>query len=155
MWSWAIALVLGAVMWSPVSSADDRELQACIVKAAKYRGQNPLLLKAIAYQESRFRLDAVNHNRDKNGKITSTDHGPFQINDQWLPKLKKYGITVNQLYEACVPAYVAAWLLASAIKTHGDTWRAVGAYNSPTEANRKKYATLVKKHFDRFSREQR
>lgn len=154
-WSWALALVLGAGLWSTGSWADSQKFQACIVSAAQYRNVDPILLKAIAYQESRFRLDAVNHNRDKNGRITSTDHGPFQINDQWLPRLKKQGITVEQLYEECVPAYVAAWLLASAIKQHGSTWRAVGSYNSPSEANRKKYANLVKGHYERFLSGQR
>lgn len=82
---------------------------------------------------------AVNRN-NQNGSV---DIGLFQINSSWLPKLKKQGITEQQLYDGCVSAYVAAWILAHEINTHGLTWRAVGAYNSPTEANRKIYASRI------------
>lgn len=153
VWSWLLGLMLCLGGWPSTTWADGQRLQACIVAAANYRHQDPLLLKAISYQESGFRLDAVNHNRDKNGKIKSTDHGPFQINSQWLPKLKKHGITEAQLYDPCVSAHVAAWLLSDAIKRYGSTWRAVGAYNSPTEPKQKIYATLVKKHYTRFRNE--
>jgi soluble lytic murein transglycosylase-like protein len=151
MWGWLWGMVLCLGVWTPTSWADDPKLDACIVAAAHYRHIDPALLKAIAIQESGLNLRAVNRN-NANGSV---DHGPFQINSGWLPKLKKHGITVAQLYDPCISAYVAAWILADSINRHGATWRAVGAYNSPTEANRKAYATLIRQHYARLLAGQR
>ena len=146
MWSWLLGVALCLGVWSSVCWADDPRLEACIVAAANYRHIDPSLLKAIAIQESGLNLRAVNRN-NKNGSV---DHGPFQINSSWLPKLKKHGITVAQLYDPCISAYVAAWILADSINRHGATWRAVGAYNSPTEANRLIYAKYIRTHYTRL-----
>lgn len=143
MWRWLLGAVLCSNVCSAASLAGDPRLEACIIAAANYRHIDPSLLKAIAIQESGLNLKAVNR-ANSNGSV---DHGPFQINSGWLPRLRKQGITVDQLYDPCISAYVAAWILADAISRHGATWRAVGAYNSPTESNRKKYATLVQKHY--------
>lgn len=144
-------LLLRFIIWSPASFADDLRLDACIVAAANYRHIEPALLKAIAIQESGLNLAAVNRN-NMNGSV---DRGPFQINSSWLPTLKKHGITVIQLYDPCTSAYVAAWILANAINRYGPTWRAVGAYNSPTEANRKNYARHIQQHYSRLLNSQR
>jgi soluble lytic murein transglycosylase-like protein len=133
------ALLLLCSLCSMTVLADQARDERCIVSAAQYRHQDPKLLKAIAVQESGMNPNAVNRN-NKNG---SRDIGLFQINSSWLPKLKKQGITERQLYDGCVSAYVAAWILAHAIDTHGSTWRAVGAYNSPTESNRRIYAQRI------------
>lgn len=124
----------------------DPRLEACIVQAANYRGIQPQLLKAIAIQESKLNLKAVNRS-NSNGSV---DHGPFQINSWWLPELRKRGITEAQLYDPCVSAYVAAWILKQEIIRHGPTWRAVGAYNSPTEANRQRYARYVQHYYQQL-----
>jgi soluble lytic murein transglycosylase-like protein len=123
--------------------ADQQRIERCILSAAQYRHQDPKLLKAIALQESGMNPSLVS-GRNKNGTV---DIGLFQINSSWLPKLKKQGITERQLYDGCVSAYVAAWILAHEIDTHGLTWRAVGAYNSPTEANRKIYAQRIQERY--------
>lgn len=144
---WLLLCCLG----STASWAADPRLEACIVAAANYRNIDPSLLKAIAIQESGLNLRAVNRG-NKNG---STDHGPFQINSSWLPKLKKQGITQEQLYDPCVAPYVAAWILANEMKRHGATWRAVGAYNSPTDANQRNYARLIQRHYTQLLNSQR
>lgn len=115
-------------------------VQDCMAKAAALHRVDLRLLKAIAIVESRMNPKAIN--RNKNG---SADRGLMQINDVWLPTLAKFGIQTNDLYDPCVSAYVGAWILAHSIKTHGATWRAVGAYNSPTEKNRLIYAEKVRK----------
>jgi soluble lytic murein transglycosylase-like protein len=145
----AVLLCMG--FWSAASWADDPRLEACIVAAANYRHIDPSLLKAIAIQESGLNLWAVNRN-NANGSV---DHGPFQINSSWLPKLKKHGITVAQLYDPCISAYVAAWILADSINRHGATWRAVGAYNSPRESNQRNYARTIRQHYTRLLNTQR
>jgi soluble lytic murein transglycosylase-like protein len=122
---------------------DQARIERCIVSAAQYRHQDPTLLKAIALQESGMNPSLVS-GRNKNGTV---DIGLFQINSSWLPKLRKQGITERQLYDGCVSAYVAVWILADACNTHGQTWRCVGAYNSPTESNRKIYAQRIHQRY--------
>lgn len=147
--AWVKALTMGTLLCvaslasaSPVPDARAGRLDACLQSAATYQRIDPALLKAIAVQESGMNPRAVNQN--KNG---SKDHGVFQINDTWLPTLKKFGITQADLYDPCVSAYVGAWVLAQAIAQHGPTWRAVGAYNagnSPKrEAARIRYAKTI------------
>lgn len=145
-WSWLWGVVLCLGVWSQ-SWAADPALEACIVKAANYRHIQPALLKAICIQESGCNRATI-HPKNKNGSV---DIGAFGINDSWYPKLKKNGITPEKLTDgSCTDAYVAAWVLADAINTYGSTWRAVGAYNSPTESNRAKYATSVQNHYNRI-----
>jgi soluble lytic murein transglycosylase-like protein len=151
MWSWLLGAVLCLGVW-PQSWAADPALEACIVKAAAYRQIDPLLLKAICTQESGCNR-AIIHPKNKNGSV---DIGAFGINDGGLPKLKKKGITRAQLTDgSCTDAYVAAWFLADAISRFGPTWRAVGAYNSPTESNRAIYAAYVRSHYIRLLAGQR
>lgn len=134
-----------------VAFAGQPNVEQCIVEAAHYRGQDPKLLKAIAVQESGMNPNAVNRN-NKNGSV---DIGLFQINSSWLAKLKSQGITETQLYDGCISAYVAAWILANEINTHGSTWRAVGAYNSPTESKRKIYASRIQTLYTSLSNGQK
>ncbi|WP_321853348.1 lytic transglycosylase domain-containing protein [Paraburkholderia tropica] len=110
----------------------------CLDDAAAYRHINAQLVRAIAKQESGMRADAVNVNR--NG---TEDIGLMQINSSWLPKLARYGIRREHLFNACVNAYVGTWILASNIRQFGPTWKAVGAYNSPTSAHQLVYANSI------------
>jgi soluble lytic murein transglycosylase-like protein len=127
----AVCLVLPGVLPS-VSRAD------CIDDAAAYRHINVQLVRAIAQQESGMRANAVN--RNANG---SEDLGLMQINSSWLPKLSRFGIRREHLFNACVNAYVGTWILASNIQQFGANWKAVGAYNSPTTAHQIAYANSI------------
>lgn len=47
--------------------------------------------------------------RNKNGTY---DMGPMQINSKWLPTLKKYGYSENDIiYNACKNVHVGTWIL--------------------------------------------
>lgn len=127
----AACLVLPVAMPS-VACAD------CIDDAAAYRHINVQLVRAIAQQESGMRANAVN--RNANG---SEDLGLMQINTTWLPKLARFGIRREHLFNACVNAYVGTWILASNIQKFGANWKAVGAYNSPTTAHQIVYANSI------------
>lgn len=127
----AIAAALASVM--PLVAFAD-----CLDDAAAFRHINAQLVRAIAKQESGMRADAVNVNR--NG---TEDIGLMQINSSWLPKLARYGIRREHLFNACVNAYVGTWILASNIRQFGPTWKAVGAYNSPTSAHQLVYANSI------------
>jgi soluble lytic murein transglycosylase-like protein len=122
--------------------ADASELEKCLVDAAAYQKVDFFVLKAIAVEETGMNPSAVGVNA--NG---TSDHGAMQINDWWLPKLKRFGITKQDLYKPCVSAQVAAWILAQEIARHGKTWRAVGAYNSPTEKYQSAYAQRIHKRW--------
>jgi soluble lytic murein transglycosylase-like protein len=114
-----------AMTWLGVAAAP--EAHACWEQAAQKYGVNAQLLYAIAKTESSLKPTATNH-ANNNG---SYDVGLMQINSSWLPVLKRYGIAEKDLYEPCVSIEVGAWILAHNIRTHGYTWAAVAAYNTP------------------------
>lgn len=89
------------------------------------------LLKAIAEVESsnRARVVAVNTNGTQ-------DYGFMQINDFWLPTLKRYGIGVDELMDPCTSLNVGAWILAQNIRQMGYGWEAVGAYGAGTRKDK-------------------
>jgi len=110
----------------------------CFDDAAEYQQVNPLILRAIAWQESRNRPDAKNKN--VNG---STDYGLMQVNSIHLPVLSRYGIGRDTLMEPCKNVYIAAWHLRQKMNRYGNTWQAVGAYHSETPSLRDKYAKQI------------
>ena len=110
----------------------------CFDEAAKYQKVNPLILRAIAWQESHNRPDAQHKNA--NGSI---DYGVMQINSIHLPTLAQYGISSNTLMEPCKNVYIAAWHLRQQMNKYGNTWQAVGAYHSETPALRDQYAQQI------------
>lgn len=117
---------------APLARAD------CFEEAAGYQHVNPWVLRAIAWQESRGRADAIH--RNNNGTI---DYGKMQINSIHLRRLSSYGISRDALMQPCVSVYVAAWRLREMINKYGNTWAAVGAYHSETPAERDKYAHAI------------
>jgi soluble lytic murein transglycosylase-like protein len=110
----------------------------CFDEAAKYQKVNPLILRAIAWQESHNRPEALHKNA--NG---STDYGLMQINSIHLPVLAQYGISTNTLMEPCKNVYIAAWHLRQQMNKYGNTWQAVGAYHSETPTLRDQYARQI------------
>ena len=110
----------------------------CFDEAAHYQKVNPLILRAIAWQESHNHPDAVH--RNANG---STDYGVMQINSIHLPTLSQYGISTATLMEPCKNVYIAAWHLRQKMNKYGNTWAAVGAYHSETPSLRNEYAQQI------------
>jgi soluble lytic murein transglycosylase-like protein len=110
----------------------------CFDDAAAYQHVNPLILRAIAWQESRNRPDAKHINA--NGSI---DYGVMQINTIHLPTLARYGIDREALMSPCKNIYIAAWQLRRQVIRYGNTWAAVGAYHSATPALRDEYARQI------------
>jgi soluble lytic murein transglycosylase-like protein len=127
-----VAAVLGTLLAAGQAHAD------CFDEAARYQKVNPLILRAIAWQESHNRPDALHKNA--NG---STDYGLMQINSIHLPALALYGISSNTLMEPCKNVYIAAWHLRQQMNKYGNTWQAVGAYHSETPSLRDQYAQQI------------
>lgn len=107
----------------------------CFEEAGNYYGISPQLLWSIAKTESNFNPNAIN--RNTNG---SYDYGIMQINSIWS---KKLGKTWSELSDPCTNVKVGAWILAQCIQDYGNTWRAVGCYNSRTPSKGDKYAAKV------------
>lgn len=124
---------MGAASCTPAWAATD-----CFTAAGGYQGVNPLILRAIAWQESHDAPDALH--RNQNGSI---DYGLMQINSIHLPALAHYGISSSKLMDPCASVYIAAWHLRQKMNKYGNSWAAVGAYHSETPALRDKYAKQI------------
>jgi len=129
---YAVLPVIALLVLPTMARAD------CIDDAAAYRHISPRLVRAIAQQESGMRANAINVNA--NG---SEDIGLMQINSSWLPKLARFGIQREHLFNACVNAYVGTWILASNFRQFGPTWKAVGAYNATSSSRQLVYANSI------------
>jgi soluble lytic murein transglycosylase-like protein len=127
-----LAAAFGACLASDGARAD------CFDEAARYQKVNPLILRAIAWQESHNTPDALHKN--DNG---STDYGLMQINSVHLPTLAQYGISTETLMQPCKNVYIAAWHLRQKMNKYGNTWQAVGAYHSETPTLRDRYASQI------------
>ena len=117
----------------------------CFDDAAAWQHLNPLILRAIAWQESHNNADATHENA--NGSI---DYGVMQINSIHLPELARYGIRRDALMVPCKNVYIAAWHLRKQVVRYGNTWTAVGAYHSSTPALRDDYARRIAAIIDRW-----
>lgn len=140
------SLLLAGAALAPVGAQANGPTQwdHCFSAAGAHYGINPLLLKAIARQESGMRPSVIGNNT--NG---TQDLGIMQINTAWLPKLGRAGITRQSLMEPCTNIAVGAWVLADAVNRHGMSWRAVGVYHSPTRWRQDDYAAKVARHLMR------
>jgi lysozyme-related protein Hpa2 len=139
------ALSLAFAVMSAMPADAHAELD-CFATAAAYQQVNPVVLRAIAWQESRGNANAMH--RNANG---STDYGMMQINSVHLPVLSRYGISARDLMHPCASIYVAAWHLRKMIVKYGYTWAAVGAYHSETPAERDRYARSIEAIVARMS----
>ncbi|MEN3813639.1 transglycosylase SLT domain-containing protein [Chromobacterium piscinae] len=115
----------------------------CWQEAGRAFAIDPVLLYAIAQQESNLNMRARAINRDG-----SRDIGLMQINSIHFNRLRALGITEQQLqHNACLSVMVGASILASMMERYGYSWEAVGAYNAGTAPQRKalrmKYAQVV------------
>lgn len=129
-----LILTAGLAVWSASGAAR----ADCFDEAARYQKVNPLILRAIAWQESHNRPDALHKN--DNGSV---DYGLMQINSVHLPTLSQYGISTGTLMEPCKNVYIAAWHLRQKMNKYGNTWQAVGAYHSETPSLRDRYAHQI------------
>lgn len=107
------------------------------VAGVKY-GISPRLLEAIARGESHLDPHAINVNRDKKGRVKSTDYGLMQINSAHIPALLAMGVisSADDLYRPCLNVQTGAWVLAKHFQVCGITWNCLGSYNAGFRADR-------------------
>ncbi len=104
----------------PAWSAD------CFDMAGRDYRIDPDLLRAISWQESKWKVNAI-------GKNPGAGYGAglMQIDSQHQGELSQYGIKPGHLLtDACLNIYTGAYYLALAFKKWGVSWEAVGAYNA-------------------------
>ncbi|QBR01838.1 lytic transglycosylase domain-containing protein [Paraburkholderia pallida] len=130
------AWLASAALSCPVAHAATGD--ECFEKAGAYQGVNPLVLRAVAWRESKGDAAAINHNA--NGSI---DVGQLQINSVHFSELAREGIPHRALTDPCVNIFVAAWLLKQKMVRYGNTWRAIGAYHSESPRERDAYARSI------------
>ena len=124
------------------ASAHASRFDRCFLLAGERYGVSPLLLKAIARQESGLNPTALN--RNANG---STDVGLMQINSSWLPVLARHGVKEADLRVPCANILVGAWILGSNFRSMGRNADALGAYNARDPVKRLAYARQVLRHY--------
>ena len=91
-------MVAGFALLPAVASA------SCWEEAAQRYGIDPLLLKAIAWQESRGWTGAIGPKLPDGNQAL----GLMQINTIHLPALAKFGIRREDLFDACINQKVGA-----------------------------------------------
>src|SRR5579862_1820602 len=106
----AACVLLGASLTAGAARADD-----CFEQAGAYQGVNPLVLRALAWRESKG--DAAAFNRNANGSI---DIGQLQINSIHFSDLARQGIPHRALTDPCINVFVAAWLLKQKMVKYGN-----------------------------------
>lgn len=97
----------------------------CINRAAiKYQVPATIIISVLSVERGRVGFAHTN----PNGTL---DYGPMQINSLWLPTLKKYGITWQQLEDnPCINVNVGTWILSQKIANSATLWRGVADYHS-------------------------
>lgn len=100
---------------------------------------NPHVLRAILRVESG--LNPTSTNRNDNGTL---DVGIGQFNSMHFKRLQRYGISPDDMKDACIGTYVSAWHLAQQIARHGNTWRGIASYHSATPYFNERYQVLLK-----------
>lgn len=129
------AMALAAVLMVLVSFS---ARAFCFEAAGAKYGISPRLLEAIARGESNLDPRAINVNRDKKGRVKSTDYGLMQINSTHIPELLAMGVisSADDLYRPCLNVQTGAWVLAKHFQVCGITWNCLGSYNAGFRADR-------------------
>jgi len=109
----------------------------CFDEAAERYGVPPLLLRAIAEQESALDPDAAGWNPDG-----SVDVGLMQINSWWEPRLGA-ARWVGVCSDPCYNVMVGAWILRDCLDRYGYSLEGVGCYNARSPDKRERYSKKI------------
>ncbi|NNH97773.1 lytic transglycosylase domain-containing protein [Pasteurella multocida] len=144
--------LLSSLIFSMTALYTSNANAQCFNEAGKTYKIDPDYLRAIAWQESRFKANAININKDK-----SKDLGLMQINSNNFPMLRKVFPHLNEknlLKYPCFNVYVGGYILRKNFDMYGTKWISVGMYNAgmknkeQTIKNRYNYAKKINKHYN-------
>jgi soluble lytic murein transglycosylase-like protein len=110
----------------------------CINHAAiTYHVPAKLIISVIEIEGGRNGMAIKN----KNGTY---DLGVMQVNSIWVPKIKYFGITKQDLqFNPCTNVTVGSWILAKGMAT-ANGWQGIGNYHSITSSYNQRYREKVK-----------
>lgn len=141
----ARTVAVASLLLAPIAAS-----ATCWEEAGRGYGIDPLLLKAIAWKESRGWTGAVGPKLADGNRAL----GLMQVNTIHLPTLTRFGICREHLFDACVSQKVGAWVLADCIQRFGATWKAVGCYyagpNSKNVAGQVRYVRDVQQFYEGY-----
>lgn len=113
---------------------------------------------AIAYHlPAKLIIAVLETERGKLGGITinkngTFDIGPMAINSLWLPELKKFGITQQDIqFDACSNLKVGVWILSKKIARRNNLSVGVGDYHSHSAELNRIYYDKVKINLTKIS----
>jgi soluble lytic murein transglycosylase-like protein len=129
--------VLVMTSWSACAFSQEGP-DRCVAPAAQYHKVNDQILAAILRIESRMNEKAIN--RNSNG---SMDVGIAGTNSIHFNELARHGIAPENLLDACVATYVAAWDLSKKMARFGNNWFGIAAYHSATPYYNNRYQLLI------------
>ncbi len=140
----ATCQMMAAVPVRAIREDHDGRLSGCTALASvRYRLAHDAL-PAILFNEGGW-VGAVIRNKDG-----STDHGPFQVNSQWVWSIKRifsYPTLAEAekaiTYSPCINAETAAIILARCIRDKGNLYNGLGCYASPTPHRADAYARRI------------
>jgi soluble lytic murein transglycosylase-like protein len=164
--------ILSALLLLPCISVASPEAtpspSACFQQAAERHTIPVELLIAVAEAESGLSPFAMNragtailpHNREEAETVLKRigaerptfDVGIMQVNRWWF---EKYGEPYEKGLDLCFNVDFGARILAMAIKDHGFTWKAVGAYHSPTGWRQSAYARRIFTRLEKILQQRR
>ncbi|WP_299999373.1 lytic transglycosylase domain-containing protein [uncultured Cedecea sp.] len=122
-----------------VSSVAGASYSDCIHEAAQCFKINPLIIKAIIWQESNNRQDVINVNKNK-----TQDVGIMQINSIHFNTLGKLGVTEKEIREnSCANVFSGSWILSRVIENNAYSWEGIGKYHSKTPYYRDRYISKL------------
>lgn len=140
----------------PETATADTQLEALFEQPCTRYSVPKALVLAIARTESSMhpwtvniagksyqpatREEALRLIRTARARRLSHDIGIMQINNWWLSYLR---ISPETAIEPANNALLGVWILAKEIKRYGVSWKAVGAYHSPTPSRQLQYARAV------------
>lgn len=127
--------LLCLALFSPLGCHATSTTTDCINEAARCFHINPLIIKAIIWQESRGRQNTININANR-----SQDVGLMQINSIHFNTFNMMGISEQELREnRCINIFSGTYLLNQLISQYGNNWNSIGYYHSHTATYHNRY----------------
>lgn len=138
LWSCLFMILLSSNAQAQSVPTPPTNNEQCVSSASTYHQVNPAVLRAILMVESG--LNAWEVRRNNNGTL---DVGMAGINSIHFQEIAKFGIAPEQLLDACVATYVAAWHLKKGMHKYGNTWFGIAAYHSATPYLNHRYQIMI------------
>lgn len=141
----ALGLGLCAVMGTPAASPlENPEIAQCVPQASKAFGVPQEIIEVVLEVEGGWPGAEIENN---NG---SHDLGPMQINTQWIPRLKAFGVSREDVRDnPCVNISIGTWLLATELEQGRTLAEAIARYHSPTRHHQLRYLSKVAEVLER------